>query len=219
MNKIWWLAVPVVFMVVQMGLEIALPWDILAALHSENGPHELIQFLVVAAAFIVALITLIKMDRRARPWLAGWTGLAAVCCLYVAAEEISWGQHFADWATPEFWMAVNDQQETNLHNTSSWLDQKPRLLLEIGIITGGLLLPLLMKYKPALVPARFETIYPPPYLAFIALMALGVKLAEKTGEAFGLTLFERASEVEELYLFYFVLLYLIALKGRLTRSA
>lgn len=217
MNRIWWLGVPLGFMAVQILLELLLPQNVLAVLHSENGPHEIVQFLLMAAGVIIALLTLKTMDIKAQKWLAAWVGLAGLCCLYVAGEEISWGQHFLDWTTPEFWSAVNDQQETNLHNTSSWLDQKPRLILLFGVVTGGLLLPLAQKYVPKLVPERFAPIYPPHFLWLIALLAVGVKIAEKTGEAFGVILFERASEVEELYLYYFILLYLLVLKKRLGR--
>ena len=218
MSRIWLIWVPLGFMALQIMMEIFLPLQVLTIMHSENGSHELMQFLLISAACIVALLTLFQMDVKARKWPALWAGIAALCCFYVAGEEISWGQHFLDWTTPDFWMAVNDQQETNLHNTSSWLDQKPRLLLEIGVLTGGLILPLLQRYRPALVPQRFSVIYPPSGLMLIALLGLGVKLADKTGEIFGVSLFERASEVEELYLFYFVLLYLVVLKKRLVKD-
>lgn len=214
MSKIWWLTLPVAFLAVQLALETALSAQLLARLHTENGPHELLQFAVLVGALAIAAVTLAQLRLRAAGWLAAWFGLAAVCCLYVAGEEVSWGQHFLDWTTPEFWAAVNDQQETNLHNTSSWLDQKPRLLLEIGVLTGGLILPLLLKYRPKLVPARFSAIYPPSCLAVVALLALAVKLGAAIAEALGVTLFERESEVEELYLYYFVLLYLLALRRR-----
>lgn len=215
MSRIWWLWIPLAFMGVQILLEAFLPQEALAILHSENGPHELLQFLVMVAAVAVAVFTLVKMDLKTHKWLGAWVGLAAICCFYVAGEEVSWGQHFLQWTTPEFWTSVNDQQETNLHNTSSWLDQKPRLLLLIGVIAGGLILPLLQKYQPAVVPHRFSAIYPPGWLAVVAMLAVVVKVADKVGEAYGLAVFERASEVEELYLFYFVLLYLLALKKRL----
>lgn len=213
-SKIWWLWLPAAFMVFQIGLETFLPTAILSRLHTENGPHELLQFLAVFSAFGIALATFLSMDRKRQKWFAAWIGLAMACCFYVAGEEISWGQHFMAWTTPEFWSALNDQHETNLHNTSSWLDQKPRLLLEIGVLCGGILLPLLMKYRPALVPARFAVIYPPRELVLIAALALGVKIIAKTSASFGIILFERVSEVEELYLYYFVLLYLVALKKR-----
>lgn len=207
---------PLAFIVLQIGMEITLPQHVLAVMHSENSLHETLQFLIMAAAFGVALWTLVRMKPKEKPWLAAWAGLAAFCCFYVAGEEISWGQHFLAWNTPEFWAQVNDQQETNLHNTSSWLDQKPRLLLEIGILVGGIIMPLLMRFKPAALPQRFAVIYPAPYLSVVALSALGIKLADEIGELLDVRVFERASEVEELYLFYFVLLYLLVLKKRVT---
>ncbi len=219
MNKFWWLWLPLIVLIIQAGLETFLRPDILARLHSENGPHEIAQFLIMAAALIIAVSTLLKMNRAAQPLLAGWLGLAALCCLYVAGEEVSWGQHILDWTTPEFWATVNDQQETNLHNISSWLDQKPRLALKAGIIIGGLIIPFLMRYRPDLLPARFAVIYPPAILAVTAALAIGVEIIEETGKLFGLFLFERVSEVQELYMFYFVLLYLLVLKGRAAGTA
>lgn len=75
-----------------------------------------------------------------------WLVIFGLGCIYFLGEEISWGQHLFGWATPESWMEVNDQGETNLHNTSGWLDQIPRTVLTIGIIVGGLLCPLLRKW-------------------------------------------------------------------------
>jgi len=214
--KFWWLWVPVLFFAFQLIIEFTLNGQTLSALHSENGPHESLQFILLTLGFCLSVNIIFKMDaaQRKSP-LMGWIILAALGCFYVAGEEISWGQHIIDWATPEFWNALNDQGETNLHNTTSWLDQKPRLIMEIGVIIGGLIIPFLKWKKPSLVPARFETIYPPAILAVTAAFATGVKIIEKTGEALlDDPLFARASEVQELYFFYFVLLYLLCLRGR-----
>ena len=216
MHKFWWLWLPLAFITLQIGLELTLPWETLALMHSENGPHELLQFLIISIGFILAVSILLKIDFKSQKPLYAWVSLAAISCLYVAGEEVSWGQHFLSWTTPEFWQAVNDQQETNLHNTSSWLDQKPRLLLEIGVVIGGLLIPWLRVKKPGLIPEKFSIIYPPAWLGVIALLAIFIKLSEKIGESMDMTIFERASEVEELYLFYFVLLYLLNLRKVIT---
>ena len=50
--------------------------------------------------------------------------------------EISWGQHFFKWNTPEFFENYNNQNETNIHNISNLFDQLPRtlVLLFCGII-------------------------------------------------------------------------------------
>lgn len=216
LNKIFWLWIPLIYIGVQLIAEIVLPQSIMAPMHNENGPVETLQFLIISAAFITAILTLTKMKNIKPKWLIGWISLAALCCLYVAGEEVSWGQHILDWSTPEFWAGVNDQNETNLHNTSSWFDQKPRLILLIGVVVGGLIIPLLQRFKPSILPKKFESIFPPATLGIIAAVALSTNLLDKIFELFtGHPFLSRGSEIEELYLFYFVLLYLIALRRRL----
>ncbi len=210
-----WLWIPVFFLAAQVFLEIFLPQRSLAALLSENGPHETLEFLCMGAAFCVGIFTLKNINWATQKWLGLWLALASLCSFYVAAEEISWGQHILRWTTPDFWAQVNDQAETNLHNTSAWFDQKPRLLLQVGILFGGLVFPLLRRLRPGLLPQKFSIIYPPDILSVTALMALIVNMADRVDAALAdIVLFERASEVEELYLFYFVLLYLIVLRRR-----
>ena len=209
LHKFWWLWVPVLVMGIQLFCETAFSDAVLNTMHTEGGSHEIAEFLVLFAALIVAAVTLFSKHLRDRPWLRAWFGLAALCCFYVAGEEMSWGQHILNWSTPDYWAQINDQNETNLHNTSSWLDQKPRLLLEIGVLVGGLIIPLLQKYKSSLLPQRFAIIYPSKILAVTALFILGTKIADK------FEVFYRGSEVLELYLFYFVLLYLVVLRRRI----
>ncbi len=208
----WWLWVPVLFMGLQLFFETALPDATLNNMLNEGGSHEIAEFVLLCAAFLVAFCTLFSSGLNGRPWLRGWVALATLCTFYVAGEEMSWGQHILHWSTPEYWQAINDQQETNLHNTSSWLDQKPRVLLEIGVIVGGLLFPLLRKYKPSLLPQKFAAIYPATQMWVIAFFVLAVKIVDKL-DAFHV--FYRPSEIVELYLFYFVLIYLVILRRRI----
>lgn len=215
MKKIWWLYVPVIAILIQIALEITLDAPTLARMHTEGGPHEILQFLAIGAACIVALSALGLPAVRRNKGLLAWFGIAALCSFYVAGEEMSCGQHILHWNTPEYWTAVNDQNETNLHNTSSWLDQKPRILLEIGVIVGGLMIPLLHRFRPAWLPARFAVIYPPAILGVTAGVFLGLKIADSIADALHIRLFERVSEVQELYLFYFVLLYVIWLRRKI----
>jgi hypothetical protein len=72
-------------------------------------------------------------------WVLAWTA----ACIYFAGEEASWGQWYFNWETPEFVRSINDQGETNLHNTTSWLDQKPRTLVELFILAAVFAPPLL----------------------------------------------------------------------------
>lgn len=211
-----WLWIPIGVFVIQMGLDTVLPPDTKAWMYNENGPYEIGQVIVLVAAIVVALQILKRIDKTLKPIIA-WVALALVCCIYVAGEEISWGQQILKWNTPEYWAAINDQNETNLHNTTSWLDQKPRLLLELGVYFGGIILPLLRKYKSSWVPVKFEPIYPGAAVIVTASVCLCVRFADMVGDATGNPVFGRAAEVEEAYLYYFVLLYLMELKGRYAR--
>ncbi len=210
-SSFYWFWIPVVFMAVQVLLEAFVDGSVLSRMLSENGPHELLQAGLMVTSFFVALSYFFSSGYKTLI-LKLWFGLATLCCLYVAGEELSWGQQIWDWATPEFWTQVNDQQETNLHNTSSWLDQKPRLILEIGIVGGTLLFPLLKKFHWIRLPQNLDMLMPPKQLLTIALLVLIPQIIEKIFEAFDVNIFARFSEVQELYMFYFVLLYLVLLK-------
>lgn len=215
-SKLWWFWVPVIIFGIQIGIEIFLPRSIRAPLHNENGPHEVLQALVVFIAFIISLAALYASFVRRQIWLAMWCFLASLCSLYVAGEEVSWGQHLFDWSTPEFWQRINDQKETNFHNTSSWFDQKPKLLLQIGVYAGGLVAPFLMARRPGLLPARFNIIYPPVVTGVTAFFALVIMIQHKIAQGYEpFIFFTRANEVQELYLYYFVALYMWILRCRI----
>ena len=49
--------------------------------------------------------------------------------LYFLGEEVSWGQHFFQWETSDFFIMYNNQNETNLHNTSNLFNELPRYLV------------------------------------------------------------------------------------------
>lgn len=218
--SIFWLWIPVVAFVIQIILEMTLSGHVLSHLHSENSLHETLQAVVIFTGFLVAVRAVFSRYTK-DALLKAWFILAAFCCLYVAGEEISWGQHIMDWTTPDYWGGVNDQQETNLHNTSSWLDQKPRLILLVGIVFGGLIAPYL-QYKNLLkLPEKLAFLMPSTKLSVIALFVVVPQLFEKKFELFDIYIFTRFSEVQELYMFYFVLLYLVMLyqKAKLQEEA
>lgn len=212
--KLLWLWIPLALFTFQLLGENFFYRDYMDWVVAENGPYETLEFCILLVALSLAVYTLIHMD-RSNKLLTGWIVLAAVCCTYVAGEEISWGQHFLDWTTPEFWATINDQNETNLHNTSSWLDQKPRLLLSVGVYVGGMIIPFLLEKKPGLLPERLSVIFPTKQFFIIAAICLFVKIADKAGDAVEYYIFGRGAESEEQFLFYFVFLYLLLMKKRL----
>jgi hypothetical protein len=209
LKPLLWLWVPLGVLVAQVFIEISLPQKYYTAFHTENGPIETVQTYILIIAIIIAVRGFFMVRGGADLFLKIWFAVAALGCFYTAGEEISWGQHLFGWGTPEGWQEVNDQFETNLHNTSSWLDQKPRLILELGIITGGILMQIVPARWLAKLPAAVRNVVPPRVLMFTALLYLVVKMANHTGDAFGLVFFKRASEVNEYFMYYFVLLYLL----------
>ena len=217
----WWLILPLlsaVFLLVagQLAPEFYDVW-----IGSESrGALELSHVVLPLASLVIALRVLLLPALRQRPWLYLWVGLAALANLYIAGEEASWGQHYIGWATSESWQAINDQGETNLHNVSSWLDQKPRTLLEIGVILGGIVIPLAALRWPRLRKGWYGIVLPPMICLPSALLAEFSRMSERLLNlvADGAYLFSRASEVQELYFYYFILLYLIVLRRRLLAS-
>lgn len=201
-----WLVLPVAIIVIQTLLEILVPQNLLGPMLSEGGPHETLQFLFSALACFLAARMCFQLEDRL---LKGLMLCIALGCFYIAGEEISWGQWVFGWITPEFWQQVNDQSETNLHNTSAWLDQKPRLLLFIGIMVGGLLVPALRRWWPSKLPAKYAVLYPSDALVVTALGVTIPYFIQEVAEALGFHPFERVSEVQELYMYYFLFLYLI----------
>lgn len=200
--------------------EILLPHEVLAWMYDENGPFEIVEFVICSAGFLTGLRLLCRRETRKNPWFFAWIALATLCFLYVAGEEVSWGQHFFHWQTPAEWAEINDQDETNLHNLrGGWFDQKPRIALMIGVIGGGLLLPLLRKYKPRWVPRRFEIIYPASALGVISGIVLSIRMAGLVDKALPhVRLFTRPSEINECFMFYFVLVYLLDLGNRIMQQ-
>ena len=208
LHKFYWFWIPVVAMGIQILLEIFIDGNTLSLMHSENGPHEIMQAIIAASGFLVALYALFSKKVKGA-LLKGWFLLAALGCFYVTGEELSWGQHVLDWSTPDFWAEVNDQKETNLHNTSSWLDQKPRLILIVGIVFGSLIYPFLKIKNILKLPSNLDFLFPEKELKTLAFFVIVPQLLEKIFEAFNIFIFARYSEVQEIYVFYFVLLYLI----------
>ena len=95
-------------------------------------------FLLAAIGMTVAAA---RQWRRAHrvPW---FLALVALFCLFVAGEEISWGQRLLGFQSPTFFQEQNFQQEVNLHNVVATALRKLALK---GLIAGyGIVLPLVV---------------------------------------------------------------------------
>jgi hypothetical protein len=150
--------------------------------------------------------------------------LGTLGCFYFAGEEASWGQWYLRWSTPEAWQALNNQQETNLHNLETLgplLDQLPRALLTLGAFAGGIVMPLYLKLRStALDPQRFWYWLWPTAVTLPAAL-FGVFLA-RADRRIGDLLDQvwpyydmRTGELKEFFLGYFLMLYLLSFRLRL----
>ncbi|MEO1701124.1 MAG: hypothetical protein AAFR71_03655 [Pseudomonadota bacterium] len=85
--------------------------------------------------------------------------------LFLFLEEISYGQHYFGWSTPEKF-AGNVQNETNLHNFYTY---RFELVFYSGALAAFVILPLLRLSLPALLFGNTRFFVPPLATAVVAL--------------------------------------------------
>ena len=215
-----WLWFPPLLLLLIVPIKVIDPGFYAAYIDGELGLIELATPLLSIIGALVGIRLLgISADLPSRR-LRIWVVLTMLGCVYFAGEELSWGQHLFGWGTPAYLEAVNDQEETNLHNISSWFDQKPRLLLELWVLVGGVVLPLSrLARNQSLAPAdESYWFWPTVELLPTALLAILVRMPERIKSLFDieqLPLELRFSEPQEYYFALFLLLYLMSIDRRL----
>lgn len=141
-------------------------------------------------SFLIASLAFLKLARDDRDELPWFSVCLALFCLFVALEEISWGQRLLGYRPPVYFLENNFQQEFNLHNLVATSARKWALK---GILAGyGVLLPILASWPPTrrlLDRLRIEA--PPLWLApgfLAALLAYEAYPWKYTGELVELTM-------------------------------
>lgn len=117
-------------------------------------------FFLFASFFYSVLCLKIKSYRL-------FFGFLAIACLYVAGEEISWGQRLFGFLTPDFFNQHNLQQETNLHNFfvgpyDTVLKRILEWIIAVLLVGFGLIYPLNISNKIKGVKWLKETLVPVP---------------------------------------------------------
>lgn len=128
------------------------PRDQIEWLHGETGPVEIATALVFFSAGVLAMVMAFRIGKidpqRPRYVMAAFVFISLVS-FFMLLEEISYGQHFLGFESPDVFQEHNKQQEFNLHNL--W-DDKPsstlRDIANISVPVLGLLLPLLIALRP-----------------------------------------------------------------------
>lgn len=176
----------------------------------EDGLVELLHIVLGLVGFLLALRLLSWFWKQSNKLGIAFAIFSALVCLYIALEEASYGQHLFGWEADGVFLEVNKQQETNLHNISSWFNEKPRVVLELAIILGGLLLPifpnLFMRFVPAGLRAYAPTVLFLPTSILVVVSRLPERLGLDSLETYIGSI--RHSEVQELYMFLFIGLYI-----------
>ena len=100
------------------GLSIA--WVALSRSHPEQAlwwvaEDGVVEWATVAVYLILAAWIFRRIAVQKGPLPLAYIVLL-VFCLFVALEEISWGQRLFGWSTPDWMAQRNIQGETNLHN-------------------------------------------------------------------------------------------------------
>ncbi len=222
--NVWlWLWLPVAFFVFIFGSALISKYAHDAFFAGELGVIELATPIMLVPAIIGGIIIFINREKLVTKHLGYWILLVTLACVYIAGEEISWGQQLVGWGTPEWIEEINDQHETNLHNMSSWFDQKPRLLLEISVLIGGIFLPLKRKLQSMhlLHDSWQYWLYPTVVCMPAAIISILSRLPDRIevlSELLDTIVDIRYSEVQELYFAIFLMIYLLSIRKRLRLS-
>ena len=161
-------AVVLVFLSVRLLSRDAYTW-----LLREDGAVEYAQSIAYLFSFVLAVIIARGLFRGRRNAIGVLYTILALGFLFIAGEEISWGQRLFGVETPDYLHERNTQAELNLHNLNLLESLFDHMYMLIGFY-GGLTSTLLrrrLKRDPGatahlFVPDRILALYFLPVAAF-----------------------------------------------------
>ncbi len=108
------------------------------ALANEDGVAEWGQFFCLIVVIPVYARLSFALWRQGQRPLALLYAIAAVAVVFVAGEEISWGQRIFGWLTPGALEDINNQGETNIHNIGPLLKILNLIIMAVAFVAAGL---------------------------------------------------------------------------------
>ena len=157
--------------------------DFMKIYWQENGFIEMLQviFLIISIILLINIkLKLIDFD------LIHIFIVLKICVLiYYLGEEISWGQHFFGWQSPDIFFELNKQKETNLHNISNLFNELPRTLVFIWCGLLSIIINLKM-FKNLLSEKLHLILLPNKKLIFISLLLLLIAIPDLLVDKFDL---------------------------------
>lgn len=136
-----------------------------ALLANEDGFLEWWTVLLFGAAGVTALVRAVRRRHV-------FDLLIALFCLFVAGEEMSWGQRLLGLTPPEYFLQNNGQQEINLHNMV-----RPRKFFSMALAGFGVLMPLAWRWRAAR-PLMRRIGATPPDLALLPWVLVAIVLTQ-----------------------------------------
>ncbi len=127
-------------------------------------------FLLAGIAFGYSAVAAIRKEKkRSASLFLRLDLLVAIFCLFVAMEEISWGQRLFGYRPPAYFLRENFQQELNVHNVLG--TDLRKLALKAVVLGYGIVLPALGALRaPRRLTRKLGLTIPPAALmpAFLA---------------------------------------------------
>ncbi len=225
LSPVLWLALPTAILLTPYLTKNLAPEFFSQHINGEQGVIENLTVLLLACAIGCGVAAWRQASVFPVAWFKAWIGLFVLGCIYYAGEEISWGQHYLQWSTPEYWKAINDQSETNLHNTGLLFDQIPRNLLTLAVLVGGIIGPAFVRNRNGVWgPDQVKDWLWPTYVCIpAAFLAVVIQLPAKAFKAFGADLpyaFDIVEgELKECFLAAFLLIYIASIVRRAKKRA
>ena len=194
-------------------------------IESESGLIENATAILLIPATIFAVGIGLRLFQRMGPMYPMWFFGVALICFGFAGEEVSWGQHWLGWESPEYFVENNRQGETNFHNLNIHFGRVVKSILTLAIIIGGLIMPLRSSASADpvnLTPKRrfLRFITPTRVCIPAAAFVLGVRLIERVKTWFDLDwdfIAVNLKESQELYIALFLLIYVWSARVRTTQ--
>jgi hypothetical protein len=182
---------------------------------NEDAIVEWAQFGVLVALVPAGFALAVRLWRRNERAFALIFAIAAVGAVFIAGEEISWGQRLLGWATPEDLAVLNEQGETNIHNIGNVLSFLNLGMFILTVVAG--VMPFIWRWGSG-GRARDVTatiLVPPLFLASSFLFAGAYRLARYSIFPEAGYVISRYGEVGELLLYGALLTFVILIYRKL----
>ncbi|NBC11359.1 MAG: hypothetical protein GVY24_06425 [Planctomycetes bacterium] len=229
-----WLPLPLlVYPLVALAAAVPTLHPLYDWLMTKEGGVELLGVAALLASLMYSLPTIYR-HRHKLParWLKVWFALVMFAMFFLAGEELSWGQHLGFWDhedVPDAIKAVNDQNETNLHNIGgNALDVNPTNAVVLATFVAFIINPIYLKWrgKPLILPAHDpgHWFWPTPAALPAAIGVLLIRFPQRiyrwtAGEIpDDVSVYWRHSEVHECYIALLFATYLAAAAHRLRNT-